>query len=188
MVLPHIHRALKHTASMEDTQRAVTFITNMAAVHALPLPGRNRTNKDERYLLLPSDLTKAFIFKKYEAACTKDHVVPFKRRKFETVWNEILPYIVTARPATDLRFVCQQNNRLIATAANVPDNIKSQRLQKRHNRHNSTLIELMRSECCITNSVRNTVALKLRVLLLQRTTAMIMHNRFISPTNRSRIL
>ena len=72
-VTPRIHAnthcAPKHTASMEDTKRAVTFITNVAAVQALPLPGRNRTNKDERYLLLPSDMTKAFVFKKYEAAC-----------------------------------------------------------------------------------------------------------------------
>ena len=124
------HCAPKHTASMEDTQRAVSFITNMAAVHALPLPGRNRTNRDERYLLLPSDMMKAFVFKKYEAACAQDHAVAFKRRKFETVWNEILPYIVTARPATDLCFVCQQNNRLIAKSANMPDHIKSQRLQQ----------------------------------------------------------
>ena len=40
-VTPRIHAnthcAPKHTASMDDTQRAVTFITNMAAVRALPL-------------------------------------------------------------------------------------------------------------------------------------------------------
>ena len=64
-VTPRIHAnthcAPKHTASMEDTQRAVTFITNVAALHALSLPGRNRTNEDECYLLLPSDMTKAFV-------------------------------------------------------------------------------------------------------------------------------
>ena len=63
--------APKHTATMEDTRGAVTFIINMAAVHGLPLPGRNRTNKDERYLLLPSDMTKAFVYRKYsEQKCT----------------------------------------------------------------------------------------------------------------------
>ena len=66
-VTPRVHantrRVPKHTASIEDTQQAVNFITNTAAVHALPLPGRNRTNKDERYLLLPSDMTKDFVFR-----------------------------------------------------------------------------------------------------------------------------
>ena len=128
-VTPRLHGPI-HIATMEDTRRAVAFITNMAAVHALPLPGRNRTNKDERYLLLPSDMTKAFVYRKYNDACTQDSVVPFQRRKFETVWNEILPYIVTARPASDLCFVCHQNNKLLMRSVNMPDNIKSVRLQQ----------------------------------------------------------
>jgi len=69
---------------MEDTQRAITFITNMASIHALPLPGRNRTNKDERYLLLPCDITKAFVYRKYKEACEEEQTKAFKRRKFET--------------------------------------------------------------------------------------------------------
>ena len=81
------HRAPKHTASMEDTKRVVTFITNMAAIHALPLPGRKCTNQDERYLLLPSDMTIAFVYRKYRDACAEDGVSPFQRRKFESIWN-----------------------------------------------------------------------------------------------------
>ena len=110
---------------MEDTKKAMSFITNMASIHVLPLPGRNPTNKDERFLLLPCDITKTYVYRKYRDACTEEHTIPFQRRKFETVWNETLPYIVTARPASDLCFVCQQNNTLIskskyATECQIP--------------------------------------------------------------------
>ena len=63
-ISPRIHgntkRRPKHGASFEDTTRAVTFIKNFAAIHAMPLPGRQRGNRDEKYLLLPSDKCKAF--------------------------------------------------------------------------------------------------------------------------------
>ena len=68
------HRAPKHTTNME--------VTNMASIHALPLPGRNPTNKDERFLLLPCDITKAYVYRKYRDACTEEHTIPFQRRKF----------------------------------------------------------------------------------------------------------
>ena len=84
-VYGNTHHAPKHTASMEDTNRAVIFVPNMVAVHALPLPGQNHTNKDEQYLLLPSDMTKAFVYWKYRNACDKEGVSPFQRRKFESV-------------------------------------------------------------------------------------------------------
>ena len=80
-------------------QKSYVFFRNMASVHALPLPGRYPTNKDEQYLLLPCDITKAYVYRKYGDACTEEHTIPFQRRMFETAWNEILPYIVTARPA-----------------------------------------------------------------------------------------
>ena len=122
------HRAPKHTTSMKDTKKAVSFITNMASIHALPLAGRNPTNKDERFLLLLYDITKAYVYRKYRDACTEEHTIPFQRRKFETVWNETLPYIVTAGPASDLCFVCQQNKTLISKSVNMPLSVKSLRL------------------------------------------------------------
>ena len=142
----------------------MSFITDMASIHALPLPGRNPTNKDERFLLLPCDITKAYVYRKYTLfllppslppslslstlflllhllilytstsssrdACTEEHTIPFQRRKFETVWNETLPYIVTTRPASDLYFVCQQNKTLISKSVKMPLSVKSLRLRQ----------------------------------------------------------
>ena len=129
-ISPRIHgntkRHPKHAASYEDTTDAVTFVKNFATIHAMLLPGRQRGNIDEKYLL-PSDMSKAFVHKKYVETCLKDMKEPFKRRKFE---NETIPHIVTAKPATDLCFTCQQNNRLIMRSVNLPDSIKSARLQE----------------------------------------------------------
>ena len=62
--------------------------------------------------------------------CIEEHTIPFQRRKFEMVWNETLPYIVTARPASDLCFVCQQNNTLISKSVNMRLSVKSLQLRQ----------------------------------------------------------
>ena len=93
-------------------------------MHALPLPGQTPGNIDERYVLLPS---KRFVYRKYEEACQKSQDKVITRRKFESLW---LPYIVTAKPATDLCFTCQQNTRLIAKPVNLPEHLKTDRIQK----------------------------------------------------------
>ena len=131
LVVMATHTVLQSTLqAWEVTTRAVTFITNMAAIHALPLPGRNPTNKDECYLLLPSDINKAFVHRRYKEACAEDGCNPFQRRKFKTLWNEVLPCIVTAHLATDLYFNYQQNNKLIQKSINLPESVKCKRLQQ----------------------------------------------------------
>ena len=60
------------------------------------------------------------------------HEKSVSRRKFETIWSETLPFIVTAKPSTDLHvcFTCQQNSRLIMKSANMPEQLKTERVQK----------------------------------------------------------
>jgi len=73
---------------------------------------------------------QGFCLPQIQEACEEEQTKAFKTRKFETVWKEILPYIVTAKPATDLCFTCQQNNSLIVRSVNMPESIKSQRLSE----------------------------------------------------------
>ena len=47
----------------------------------------------------------------------------------ETLWNEALLHIVTAKLTTELCFTCQQNSRLLKSV-NLLDSIKSKRVQK----------------------------------------------------------
>ena len=124
----NLGRSPKHALSLAQTQSIVLFLRNFASVHALPLPGRVPGNFDERYVLLPSDMSKRFVYRKYEEACSLEKCV--SRRKFETIWSETVPFIVTAKPSTDLCFTCQQNSRLIMKSANLPEHVKSERVEK----------------------------------------------------------
>ena len=124
----NLGRSPKHALSLAQTQSIVLFLCNFASVHALPLPGRVPGNFDERYVLLPSDMSKRFVYRKYEEACSLEKCV--SRRKFETIWSETVPFIVTAKPSTDLCFTCQQNSRLIMKSANLPEHLKSERVEK----------------------------------------------------------
>ncbi len=54
-----------NAAHFEDKELAVTFITNYAEVHALPLPGRMPRFKDYNIMLLPSVTTKASVYREY---------------------------------------------------------------------------------------------------------------------------
>ena len=40
------------------------------------------------------------------------------------------PFIVTAKPSTNLCFTCHQNSCLIMKSANLPDQLKTERVQK----------------------------------------------------------
>ena len=65
------------------------------------------------------DINKEVVYRRYKEACAEDGCNSFQRRKFEAFWNEVLPYIVTARTATDICFTCQQNNKLIQKSINL---------------------------------------------------------------------
>ena len=80
---------------------------------ALPVPGRLPNFKDERFLLLPTDMTKAEVYQRYKKVCEKDEKVPFSRTKFIDLWLRQLPFISVTKPATDLCWDCQQNSSLI---------------------------------------------------------------------------
>ena len=47
---------------------------------------------------------------------------------FRDTWLKLLPYIVTAKPMSDLCWTCQANNSLIYRSANTPEAEESDRL------------------------------------------------------------
>ena len=54
--------------------------------------------------------------------------------KFCDLWNQLCPFIVIMRPATDLCWTCQKNNNLIQKTANLPETQKAEavRAQEEH--------------------------------------------------------
>ncbi len=53
---------------------------------------------------------------------------------FFKIWKKVCPFIITAKPMTDLCWVCQENNSLIFRSANLTDAQKRDRVaqQEKH--------------------------------------------------------
>ena len=113
----------------EEIQKIKEFIERFADSYALPLPGRLLTQKDYRVMLLPSDMSKSAVYRFYVKACETEQVNCVSRRTFENIWKDLRPYIASMKPATDLCHTCQQNANLLMKSANMPELMKSQRLQ-----------------------------------------------------------
>lgn len=73
-------------ASLSSVEHALQFIKNTASAMALPVPGRLPNFKDERFLLLPTDMTKAEVYRQYRKACEQSEKVSFSRTKFIDLW------------------------------------------------------------------------------------------------------
>ena len=105
-----------NTSPQECTDHVLAFIDTTANVHGLPLPGRMPNHRDSDVILLPSDMSKSFVYRKYveSSELVGEHYL--SRRKFEDLWKELQPSVLTNKPATDLCFTCQQNNDKLAKA------------------------------------------------------------------------
>ena len=117
-----------NTTPFSVTQDVVQFITNFATLHALPLPGRiPGLYSHEKALLLPSDMSKRYVFRQF---CEANGESLVSRRQFETLWSQLVPHISTMKPATDLCETCHSNIVRIVRSSNLPETEKSQQLQE----------------------------------------------------------
>jgi len=89
-----------NTFSKEQVEAVKQFIENYGEAHGLPLPGR-LSNAREKTLLLPSDMLKSFVLRKYKEASTNPVEVLFFK-----LWGELRPYVYVAmmKPSSDLCF------------------------------------------------------------------------------------
>ena len=122
---PHNH------TSFTVIERIKSFIERFADNHALPLPGRLPSHKDYRVMLLPTDMTKVFVFQQYIKTCEKESCEDGKvsRWTFQRILNDVCPYVSVMKPATDLCFDCQQNPTILMRSTNLPESVKSKRLE-----------------------------------------------------------
>ena len=130
-----IHKNCKrkpHKRTSIDTVGNVKeFVEKFADNHALPLPGHLPAYKDYKVVLLPSDMTKVYVYRQYVKAYEYENQgsdAVISRRTFENLWGQLCPYVAVMKPATDLCFECQQNTSLVMRAANMPDVVKTKRL------------------------------------------------------------
>ena len=118
-----------NTIPFSTTEHVVQFILNFATVHALPLPGRLPGQfSDEKALLLPSDMLKRYVYRKYCAALPTEEK-PISRRKFESLWCQLVPHISLMKPKTDLCETCHLNITRVLRSANLAESVKSDQLK-----------------------------------------------------------
>lgn len=120
--------------STETVENVVKFITNIAEEQALLLPGGVPGFKRVDVKLLSSVLTKHGLWKMYTEISSSQGQLSVGYSKFCDLWNQLCPFIVIMRPATDLCWTCQKNNNLIQKTANLPETQKAEavRAQEEH--------------------------------------------------------
>ena len=62
---------------------------------------------------------------------------------FRKLWRQLVPYVVHTQPMTDLCWECQQNNEALYHSANLPDSMKSAKVQQQE--QHLTLVQQERS-------------------------------------------
>ena len=107
-------------SSAETVEQVVKFIKNTAEEQALLLPGRVPGFKRIDLKLLPSNLTKHGLWRRYVDICTSS--VGYS--KFCDLWNQLCPFILIMRPATDLRVLMGLTDRR-KTSKNLVDSRKN---------------------------------------------------------------
>lgn len=133
-VAPRMHglsgKSPPNTTSLERTSSMLQFVKNLASSISLPLPGQIPNFRDERVQLLPTDMSKMEVYRKYCRAAEKEGTQPNGRSTFLDLWNRQLPYITVMKPATDLCWVCQQNLTRILQPTNQLEEHKSMCLER----------------------------------------------------------
>ena len=118
------------TCSSETVELVIKYIKNTAEEQALILPGRVPGFKRIDVKLLPSNLTKHALWQRYADICTSTGQVSVGYSKFCDLWNQLCPFILIMRPATDLCWTCQKNNNQILKTTNLPESEKAEAVKK----------------------------------------------------------
>ena len=102
------------------------FLSNYVEENAISLPGKIPGFKSDDIKVLSSSETKLSVWRVYETACKASDLQAVSYRKFLQPWEQFHPYVVVAKPMTDLCFTCQQNTSKLQRAVNLPDTEKSE--------------------------------------------------------------
>ena len=177
--------------SIETVEQVVKLIRNVAEEQALLLPGLVPGFKGIDIKLLPSNLTKHGLWKTYVDICMSTGQVSVGYSKFYDLWNQLCPFILFMRPATDLCWTYQKNSSQINKSANLPEAEKVDvvRKQEEHLRLASGEREYYKMSCKETK-VRVQALLEKadfafgQTLLIQRNSTLLIRLRTAAALSR----
>ena len=123
----HLNKRKRHVHALkfDDTRAVVDFIVNYAETNAIILPGRTPGHWKTDVKLLPTKCMKKTVYTQYCCAVAVAGTRKVSLRTFWRLWQQLLPFVVTMRPATDLCWYCQKGVTKLARSSNLPDNEKS---------------------------------------------------------------
>lgn len=144
-----------NTLSFTDTEYVFNFILNIAETQAIILPGRTPFAWKSDCKLLPTDMSKRVVYDRYTAALQESNRRIVSYRSFRRIWQTLLPFVRSQKPATDLCWYCQQRSIQLQRCINQPDRQKSAAAQemmvhleqaaKERSLYNSVVEEVRRS-------------------------------------------
>ena len=94
------------TLPVEKVKDIKDFIYNIAINKSIPLPGRLPNCGDLKVMKLPTEFTKASIYREYCASMKKKDENPVSYTSFERIWRKYLPYVCTMKPGKLRQFLC----------------------------------------------------------------------------------
>lgn len=129
-LVPRVHghtgRLLSHSLTLSDVENLLKFVLQYTEANAILLPGRVPGYKRDDIQILPSTTTKKAVWLLYMETCQQLGERSLAYSTFCKVWSQFLPYVVVARPMTDLCWKCQQNSTAIVRSANLSEEEKSE--------------------------------------------------------------
>ena len=120
----NVGRAPPNSHLFETRETVKNFIENYADNHGVILPGRIPGYRDASIILLSSAETKLNVYRFYKECCEKSELASVASTTFYDLWQQLLPWIVIAKPATDLCWRCQKNNTKIFNSSNCTEGEK----------------------------------------------------------------
>jgi hypothetical protein len=133
-----VHKSsIARALPLDVRKKAVTFIKTFSNNNALVLPGRMPTYRmNTDLLLLPSLMSKSYVYNKYVNACMEDGSKPVSQSLWYALWNCFCGNVVIQRPRTDLCDFCQKSVTTMRRLQGLPDEIKRQRITESLNHLN----------------------------------------------------
>ena len=128
----NIGKKPKHACSSDAIEAVLSFISNFAAIHGLPDPGRDlRAGKGKLTIYLPTIMNYMAIHRIYLKSMEGSDSRVVEYHTFRRLWVDNFPHIVFSKTKSDLCMTCEEHKKQInITVAAGTEEEKLEALEK----------------------------------------------------------